>query len=406
MKIELEDILTEEFLKQFQESFAYATGFGVVFVDINGKHIGKGSNFSKFCEEINKTKEGAAYCAQTNRRAIELAMKTKKPSIYVCHAGLINIEIPLTFDGEYIGAFTAGQVLCSDMDAYPRDRKLNSIPWLKTEEAAEFFENIKVLTKKQIEATAIALENFTNYIVQNAMYNKLQQKLNEEHQKNLEYERKQIEMEHQLKLAELDALQKQVTPHFIFNVLSSISRLISIKEYSIAMNILDSFAQMLRYSLSDISSEITLEQELNYIKNYLSIQKNRFLERIEYDINADDMSLSLNIPYFSLQPLVENAIEHGLLPLANGGKVKVTCKISHKSCIIEISDNGKGIEKEELENIKRNLLTNKNIHKNHQIGLRNCYRRFKLMYGENMDFSITSKPNKGTSICINFPFEL
>lgn len=401
MKIELKDILTKEFLSQFQDSFAFATGFGVVFVDLDGNHIGQGSNFSKFCEEINKTEEGASYCAHTNRNAIDIAIKSKKPSIYVCHAGLINIEIPLTFDGEYIGAITAGQVLCSDMDGYPKDTKSCTMPWLKTEEAAEFFKNIKVLTKQQIEATAIALENFTNYIVQSAMYNKLQQRLNEEHQKNLIYERKQIEMEHQLKLAELDALQKQVTPHFVFNVISSISRLISMKEYPTAANMLDSFAQMLRYNLSSISSEITLRQELNYIKNYLTIQKNRFAERIEYEINADEESMSLIIPYFSLQPLIENAIEHGLLPLPDGGKVSVNCKVSTAQYTIEICDNGIGIDSEYLEEIKNNLHANKNIYQNHHIGLHNCYRRFILMYGDNVDLSIISKPHIGTSICIS-----
>lgn len=405
MRIELKDILTEEFLNQFQDSFAFATGFGVVFVDLDGNHIGEGSNFSKFCAEINKTKEGACYCAQTNRKAIDIAIKTKKSSIYVCHAGLINIEIPLTYDGEYIGAITAGQVLCSDMDDYPRDTKSDSMPWLKTEEAAEYFKNIKVLTRQQIEATATSLENFTNYIIQNTMYNKLQEKLNHEHQKNLEYERKQIEMEHQLKLAELDALQKQVTPHFVFNVINSISRLISMKEYPVAIDMLDSFAQMLRYSLSNVSSEITLEQELNYIKNYLAIQKTRFSERIEYEITADKEVLSFKIPYFSLQPLVENAIEHGLLPLSGGGKVMVTCKLHNEHFLIDISDNGIGIDDIKIKDIRNSLNTNKNTQPNNHIGLYNCYRRFKLMYGDDVEFSIVSEHRNGTGVFICVPCE-
>lgn len=235
------------------------------------------------------------------------------------------------------------------------------------------------------------------------MYNKLQEKLNEERQKTLEYEKKQIEMEHQLNLAELDALQKQVTPHFVFNVINSISRLISMKEYPLASNMLESFAQMLRYSLSDISSEITLNQELNYIKNYLAIQKNRFSERIEYVINIDKRMLNINIPYFSLQPLIENAIEHGLLPLANGGKVEITCKVLKEFYIITINDNGIGIEQEKLNNIKKNLFSEENTHTNNQIGLRNCYRRFRLMYGDNVDFFIISKPNNGTKISIKIP---
>lgn len=400
MDIKLKEILTEEFVATLQDSFAFATGFGVVFVDLDGNHIGEGSNFSKYCRAINNTKEGASYCALTNRKAIDLAIKTKKPSIYICHAGLINIEIPLTYEGEYIGAITAGQVLCSDMDIYPKDTEFKSLPWFDTEEAAEYLSNIKVLTKEQIEATAISLENIGNYIVQNAMYNKLQEKLVEERQKTLEYEKKQIEMEHQLKLAELDALQKQVTPHFIFNVISSISRLISMEDYSSASNMLDSFSQMLRYSLSNIRSKITLEQELNYIHNYLIIQKNRFHERIEYEIIADNEILSLTIPYFSLQPLVENAIEHGLLPLENGGKLRLTFSTSCSHYSIEITDNGVGMAEGKLEEIKKIMKSDVNNNFMSHIGLKNCYKRFKLMYGESSIFNITSEPNKGTTIYI------
>ncbi|WP_313758587.1 PocR ligand-binding domain-containing protein [Tissierella sp.] len=400
MDIKLTDILTEDFLEKFQDSFAFATGFGVVFVDLDGNHIGEGSNFSKFCSAINKTKEGASYCALTNRKAIDLAIKTKKPSIYICHAGLINIEIPLTYGGEYIGAITAGQVLCSDMDIYPKDSDFKLLPWLHTEEAAEYFRNIKVLTRQEIEATAVSLENIANYIIQNTMYNKLQEKLAKERQKTLEYEKKQIEMEHQLKLAELEALQKQVTPHFIFNVVSSISRLISMEEYTSASNMLDSFSQMLRYSLSDISSQITLEQELNYIQNYLVIQKNRFCERIEYEIITDSEILSLIIPYFSLQPLVENAIEHGLLPLEKGGKLKLNFSTTPSHYCIEIFDNGIGMNDKKLNEVKKILQSGKDTTSTNHIGLKNCYRRFKLMYGENSTFNIESRPNKGTRIYI------
>lgn len=400
MKVLLKDILTEGFVEQFQDSFAFATGFGVVFVDLDGNHIGEGSNFSKFCREINKTKEGACYCANTNRKAIDIAIKTKKPSIYVCHAGLINIEIPLTYEGEYIGALTAGQVLCSDSDIYPRDSELSTIPWLKTEEAKDYFNNIKVFTRQQIEAAAISLENIANYIIQTAMYNKLQEKLVEERRKTIEYEKRQIEMEHQLKLAELDALQKQVTPHFMFNVISSISRLISMGSYASAKNMLDSFSQMLRYNLSNMTSRITLEQELNYIKSYLTIQKHRFAERIEYEIINDDNILELEIPYFSLQPLVENAIEHGLLPLENGGKLSLICSETDSFYSIDIIDNGVGMDENKLLSIQHILQegTNKNV--SSHVGLKNCYKRFKLMYGKDATFTLNSTEMLGTSVNI------
>jgi len=399
MNIELKDVITEEFKEQIQDSFAFATGFGVVFVDLEGNHLGDGSNFTRFCTAINNTKEGAACCALTNRNAIALAIKTKKPCIYVCHAGLINIEIPLIYNGNYIGAITAGQVLCTDMNCYPKDTIVSSLDWLKTEESKACFSEIKALTRQQIEATAKALENISNYVIQQTMYNKLQENLIEEHKKTLEYERQHIEMEHQLKLSKLDVLQKQVTPHFVFNVIGSISRLISMNEYSKASDMLDSFAQMLRYSLSNIRSTITLQQEVNYIHNYLAIQKHRFAERIEYDIKIDDEAFPLVIPFFSIQPIIENGIEHGILTLPSGGRLTMSCLVTNKSFLIEINDNGKGISARLLCEIRDNLI-GLNLNTNNHVGLYNSYNRFKIMYGENVNFTITSELNKGTNILI------
>ena len=400
MAISIKDILTESFIEQFQESFAFSTGFGVVFVDVEGNHIGKGSNFAKFCQEINNTEEGAKYCACTNRKAIDLAIETRKPSIYVCHAGLVNIEIPLTFEGEYIGALTAGNVLCSDPDIYPRDPDSCGIEWLETEDAKDSFKNINVMTPRQIEATAISLENTVNYIIQTASFNKLQGDLEDEKNKNVEYEKKQIEMEHQLKLAELDALQKQVTPHFIFNVISSISRLISIEKYTQAKTILDSFSNMLRYSLSDINTSIILEQEISYIENYLKIQRYRLSDRLTYEIKVEDEAKNLLIPYFSLQPLVENAIEHGILPLENGGNLELKCARLNDGYIISISDDGMGISEEMLCELKELFSMKAKANNTSHVGISNCYKRLKLMYGDKIDLQIFSKLKEGTKIQI------
>ena len=128
MNIDIRDIVTDEILK-LQESFANATGFGVVFTDKDGNHIGEGSNFQKICQAINATEEGKASCAMSNHHAIDLAMKTGKPSIYVCHAGMVNIEIPIVIDGEFIGAFTAGQVFSEDMSNFPCEPVPKPIAW-------------------------------------------------------------------------------------------------------------------------------------------------------------------------------------------------------------------------------------------------------------------------------------
>ena len=398
MNIHLKEILTTDFVKRFQESFALATGWGTVFVDDEGKHLGEGSNFSAFCQAMNSTKEGSTYCAQTNRKAIDLAIKQQAPSIYVCHAGLVNIEIPLSFDGEYVGAITAGQVLCSDPDAYPRDARLIDLPWLHTEEAKQFLKDTRVLTKEQIEATAVSLENIANHIIQTAMYHKLEERVQQEENKLLEYQKRQIEMEHLLKLAELDALQKQVTPHFMFNVLNSVSRLISLERYQTAQEMIDSFSQMLRYSLSSGTDETTLGEEFRYIDHYLSIQKTRFGDRITSALILDEGLESIAIPYFSIQQLVDNALQHGLLPREQGGHLEVRASLEEDRVIIIITDNGVGM----APDIYRSVI--QSVEKLHvggkHIGVANALKRLRYMYEKNFNYTIESSPGKGTVIIL------
>lgn len=393
MPIEIRDIVTEEFQTDIQDSFALATGFGVVFLDREGRHIGKGGNFCKFCHAINETQAGSRACTLSNKHAIELALKTQKLSIYICHAGLVNIEIPLTSDGEHIGAITAGQVLCDDMTAYPKDDVDSTMDWLANAEYAGYYQEIEVMSKRKIEATTKALASISNYIMQTASYNKSRQDL-------LLYEKRQIELEHQLKLAELDALQKQVSPHFIFNIINSVSRMVSLGEYDTAGKMLDAFAHMMRYRLSNIQSTVTLKQEIAYIENYLSIQKIRFGPRIRYSIDCDEEAEDLPIPFFSLQPLVENSIEHGLLGLENGGEVRLRCR-HHADCDeILLEDGGVGISAENLRSL-RALLEDigPRITQEH-VGIFNSYSRLRHQYGERLQLQLDSRPGAGTTITI------
>lgn len=400
--IDLHDIVTESFQQEIQDSFAYATGFGVVFLDRAGKHIGPGSNFTKFCRCINARKDGAHCCTLSNQHAISLALKSKKPSIYVCHANLINIEIPLIYKNYYVGAITAGQVLCPEMDFYPKDAISASVNWLDDPQLAEYYKEIPVLSRQQIEAATTALMNLSNFIIQSFAYNQVVKDYADNREKLLLSEKRQLNLEHQLKLAQLDALQKQVTPHFMFNVLSSVSRLLSLGEYDTASKMVDSFAHMMRYSLSDIHTGVTLEQEMAYIKNYLSIQKYRFGDLIHYRISCDEKAKKVQIPFFALQPLVENSVEHGILAKAEGGTITVHVTCTAASVLIDISDNGVGIPKESLEMIQKQLVKD-NLPDASHVGLYNCYRRFMLLYKDNADFQITSKESQGTQIKIRIP---
>jgi sensor histidine kinase YesM len=215
----------------------------------------------------------------------------------------------------------------------------------------------------------------------------------------LKAENHRIELERQLKLVQLDALQKQVTPHFMFNVINTISRLLSLKEYNTAETMLNSFATMLRYSLSDIRSSVTLEQELEYIHNYLEIQSIRFGEQIKYHIHCDEDLKELSIPFFSLQPLVENAIQHGLLKKPEGGTLILNCTREPEYDLIHIEDDGIGMTEEDLHSIVVTHVRPDNPNKTH-VGLHNSYKRFRLLFGSDLKYCINSEKGVGTRIDI------
>lgn len=204
--------------------------------------------------------------------------------------------------------------------------------------------------------------------------------------------------ENQIKQAKLNALQQQVMPHFVFNVIASISRLLSTKDYQTAQKMLDSFAQMLRYSLSNLKGSVKLEDELNYIENYLAIQKIRFGKRIIYQVDCDPVLRSLRIPFLSLQPLVENAVEHGLLKEECGGKLTVSCVRHMNFDSITISDSGRGIPPSKLKLLRASLYDDSDSEKH--IGLRNSYRRLYFMFNRRLSFSINSTEHAGTEIMV------
>ncbi len=406
MKIlDLKDIVSESFRKELQDSFAYATGMGVVFTDREGSHIGLGSNFCDFCATVNSTYEGSRCCQLSNFHATKVALETKKPYIYICHAGLIDIEIPIIVEGQHVGSIMAGQIRCTDMDKYMHTQSHVKYDWSKDKNLRKLFKKIPQYSSQQITATATALFSLSNYILQKYVSSVMQEDLARKQQLLMESEKKQMELAHQLKIAELDALQKQVNPHFIFNVISSASRLISLEETEKAKELLFLFANMLRYTLNNTRTSVSLQQEIDYIIQYLSIHEIRFKGRISFEIITELENPNISIPFFSLQPLVENCIEHGLSDLNKGGKIIFTCMQKSSVYIISIEDNGKGMSPEKLKELNDDIALNRQHGKQEHIGVYNTYKRLKLFFEDKVTFLIQSKEGEGTKIVITIDTE-
>lgn len=402
---DIRDLLSKELQEELQESFAFATGFGVVFVDREGRHLGEGSNFTRFCRAVNALPEGEGCCQCSNRKALRIALEEDRPSIYICHAGLVNIEIPLLLDGEFVGAITAGQVLCSDTGCFPVDETASKMRWAQDERYSRYYKEIPVFSRKQIEETARALQNLTRYILNLKAYAKMQEEISQVTQALMKYQKEQMDLKNQLSLARLEALQKQIMPHFTFNVLNSISRLLSMGESERAGRMLNSFSSMLRYTLTQANAQVTLKQEMDYIGDYLRIQKYRFGDRISYSICCEEAMETFVLPFFTLQPLVENAIEHGLLnsTRTQGGHLLISCRRRPRSCEIEIVDDGAGIGAKELETLRKKLSSSRERGRPDEgIGMKNCLERLKLFFGKRCKMEIGSQKGKGTTVTLSF----
>lgn len=405
MKIDIRNIITEEVLG-IQESFAYATGFGVVFTDPEGNHIGEGSNFQKICRAINETDLGKSCCVTSNQHAIRLALESGQPSIYVCHAGMVNIEIPIIIEGQFIGAVTAGQVFSENMDSYPSDTILQPFPWKKEKPFADYYASVPTLREQQVWGTAKALDSLAKYIVGVYVNQQMSKELLEKNERLHNIELTERILLEQLMEARFMALQKQITPHFIFNVLNAVSRLIEMQQYDIAQSMLSRFSRMFRFHFSEENSLISLSREMEYIEDYLYINQIRFGDRVQYQIRIPARLRGIQIPLFSLQPFVENALTHGLLTKESGGRLLIKGKTENKRAILTISDNGIGICAKKLSEIHfmlSELKAGREIYSDRYFGIFNSAQRLQLYFNHNVDIQMESLPEKGVKVVIAVP---
>ena len=207
------------------------------------------------------------------------------------------------------------------------------------------------------------------------------------------------EQENQRK-SELKALQNQINPHFLYNTLDSIIYMIDKGENEKAEEMIVALSKFFRISISRGKTIIPLKDEVEHVRNYLLIQKIRFGDQFTYSINVNPNLYQYNCIKLILQPLVENAIEHGLNDNESGGKIEIIGEENDNYIILRIKDNGYGISEEKLQSIYESF-HHDSIHQG--VGLKNVYQRIKIYYGEEADLKIESFEDEGTTISIYIP---
>ena len=206
------------------------------------------------------------------------------------------------------------------------------------------------------------------------------------------------------KEAQLKNLQLQINPHFLYNTLETISSIAAVKQVFVVCDICGKLGEIFRYSLGKNYGELVpLEQEMTHIKNYMFIQKIRYGDRLQVFYNIDVDAAHVHIPRFILQPIVENAISHGLSNLTSVGTLEVSAFEKKDRLYIKIEDDGEGMVREKVAEITRFINTAKPVEGKKNIGIRNVNQRIKLAYGEAYGITIRSAPYQGSRFTIQLP---
>lgn len=269
-----------------------------------------------------------------------------------CIQNEIEVIVPLIVDGEIKGRITLGK-------RYYRE------PYLS--------EDLNLLNSiaDQIE---FALENI-----------RLERKRREQ-------ELKEKELKILASKAELRALRAQINPHFLFNTLNTIASLVR-RAPNKAEETVEMLSDVFRYTLAKSGTDfVPLLEEINFIKAYLEVEKARFGDKLQVDISVDPEVEKVKVPSMILQPLVENAIKHGIAPKLEGGKIWISASRENGFLNLEVKDNGVGFDRSKSERLY-----------NDGIGLKNVRDRIQAIYGTEEYLQIQSQPNEGTIFFIRIP---
>ncbi len=240
-------------------------------------------------------------------------------------------------------------------------------------------------------------------------FNTMTRKINELLKENVDSKVREYELDRLKTQAELGMLQQQINPHFLYNTLEAVNMRSLQHGAEDVSKMVTALARLFRYVISAATDVVKLSQELEHTSNYVTIQELRFKNKFIVNWSIDPETKDSLILKLVLQPLVENAINHGLAEYVTGGVVDISTRISGDFVVIEVCDNGIGMEEEELKSIlthlREPLSASGSIPEKGgtAVGLRNVYWRLIFHYGELADMTITSIPMERTCVQIRFP---
>jgi len=405
--LRLADLISVERLQKVQDNFSAAIGIAMVIVDEKGRPLTKPSGFSGFCNTIRMVEGLREQCFRCDDEGGRLSMATGGPSLYQCHCGLVDFAAPISVRGQYLGGFISGQVRVGDLpdDEWPDYIFPPDHSWQKDPRLAALRRQTNIIPYTKLRSAAYTLFYLAEYLVEEGYSNAVSQELSAQSLKLMEESKRRVELEKSLQEAELQALSYQVNPHFLFNVLNTIGRLALMEQAGKTEETVYAFADMMRYILKKSSSQIVpLRTELEHVRNYLYIQKVRMGDRFTFCVDVPSRYFEVLCPFMALNPIVENSINYAIEPRSEGGRIEVKAWDDGTDVILEVYDNGEGIDP---EMVRVALEGHADHHGRTSIGLRNVDSRLRHFFGADhgLDVQGPGADGQGTRVRMRFPLD-
>lgn len=280
-----------------------------------------------------------------------------------------------------------------------------------SESISKMLIGVEQIQKNVFEAKPIEIKSNDEFQEFAEAFNKMSQIIKDQMNKisenaNIKERLAAVEIENlkilsELQKSHLDFLQSRINPHFMFNTLNMISSLARIENAEKCAEIMEITASYLRYNLDNISKTVTLRKEIENLKEYIQIQRCRYGERYQYYYRIEDDCMEFKMPCMILQPLVENAIQHGIAMKMKGGCIWIDVIKENDWIVIKVRDNGNGMSLIQIQSVYEDFRNN-TVSSEH-IGIRNIYRRLQLFYHDNVKFEFQNR-NPGLEIIISLPW--
>lgn len=390
----IKSIIDLAMLQKVQDKFSRGSQMSIVIKDEKGEIITEPSNMVEFCQLRCKYDNN---CHLKNKGKFYKDSETKVRS---CCLDLVTVYTPIFVGDTYIGSINCGPVLLNEpsektIKILQEEMKIDG-----NEGLVDAYLKIRVLTKGRLHAIMESLITMSHFIVETGINHLAQKELHQKTIQILEEHRKKIELEKALNEVKMEALQAQLSPHFLFNTLSVIGELAYMQGAKEAAETTFALSNLLRTTLKRSEEMVKVKDEIDYIKDYLLIQKKRFHHLLCEELDIDEELHEVEIPFMTLQILVENTIVHGLEDLGKEVLLRIEGRKQGEFAVFKVTDNGCGIKKETLEK----LFDKKSDRKEGTgIGLINLKERFDYYYDGHYTFNIESQWGEGTQVYIKLP---